>query len=265
MLGARAWLARFVAAMAALALMSCAHVPQHQPLELSVMTSGGFTAAYDALAPRYERASGDTLRVAYGASMGGAPDSIPQRLARGERADVVILAREGIDDLVRRGLVDPASVTDLVRSEIGMTVAIGSPRPDISTPQAFQAALLAAPRIGYSASASGTYLSTRLFPRLPIYQQIKSRLVRVESERVAAVVARHELDMGFQQVSEILPVRGAVLVGRIPAAYQLTTVFSAGVTTNSSRPADARRLIAFLSAPASAKVVAATGLDPIHH
>lgn len=242
---------------------ACAHLPAPQRPTLQVMTSGGFAAAYDALALRFEKSSRITLVATYGASMGGAPDSIPVRLARGDAADVVIMAKAGIDELATKGLVDPASITDLVRSEIGMAVKTGAPVPIISTRTAFMETLLSARSIGYSASASGRYLSTDLFPSLEIYPQIRSKLVRVESERVAAVVARGDVEIGFQQVSEILPVQGITFVGRIPAAFQLTTTFSAGIIARSQKKPGARRLIAYFASPQVAETIRTTGLDPI--
>lgn len=255
-------LPRLCALVLGLALTGCNHVV-HQPVELHVMTSGGFTAAFNRIAPEFEAESRTQLVVRYGASIGGAADSIPARLARGEPADVVILARQGIDRLVDQGLVDGSTVTDLVRSQIGMAVPIGADPVDISTPQRFADTLLRARRIGYSASASGVYLAQELFPRLEIYPQIRDRLVRIESERVAQVVARGEVDIGFQQVSEILPISGARFAGLLPAEYQRTTVFSAGITTQATQRAEALRLVRFLTASKHAETIRETGLEPV--
>jgi molybdate transport system substrate-binding protein len=253
----------FLSALIVTVLTACAHQPAPPAVTLNVMTSGGFTAAYDQLAPDYARNSRVNLVPTYGASMGGASDSIPARLARNEPADVVILARGGIDDLARKGFVDPASITDLVRSQIGMAVKSGNPVPDISTRAAFLNTLLSAKSIGYSASASGTYLANELFPKLDIYPQIKSKLVRIESERVAAVVARGDVEIGFQQVSEILPIPGASFAGKIPQEMQRTTIFSAGIATKSANKLEASRLIAYLASPKAAPTIRATGLDPV--
>lgn len=256
---------RLVAAwllLAGLLLASCTHAPPPQAT-LGVMTSGGFTAAFDRIAPTYEAEHNIRLLTVYGASIGGAPDSIPARLARGEPADVVILARQGMDRLVAQGLVDGPSVIDLVRSQIGMAIPVGALRPDISTPQGFENTLLRARRIGYSASASGTYLAEELLPRLSIYPLIRDRLVRIESERVASVVARGEVDIGFQQVSEILPIAGAEFAGLIPEQYQRTTVFSAGITSGSLRKDQAEQLLRFLTDPRHEQLIRQTGLEPI--
>lgn len=230
---------------------------------LHVITSGGFAAAYDLLAPGFEEATGISLDTEHGASSGGAPDSIPVRLERGERFDVIILSRPSLDELTGRGFVRPDTRTDLVRSSIGMAVRAGAPAPDISTPERFVQTLLAAGSIGYSASASGTYLSTVLFPKLGLWGTLEPKSVRVVSERVAAVVARGEVEIGFQQISEILPIEGASFVGPIPDEYQQVTTFSAAVTSRSRQPTAARRLIDFLSSSDAAATIAATGLEPV--
>jgi molybdate transport system substrate-binding protein len=230
--------------------------------DLTVLVSGAFTEAYGQLVPQFEMATGHTVRTAYGASMGNAPDSIPVRLQRGEPADVVIMAAEALDALTQSGQVRAGSRVDLVRSRIGMVVRAGAPRPDISTVEALKRTLLEASSIAYSASASGTYLSAELFPRLGIADQIKAKSKRIESERVAAVVARGDAEIGFQQISELLPVAGVDFVGPLPAGAQRVTVFSAGVTARSKQDAAARALIEFLASPAAAPVIVKTGLEP---
>ena len=161
--------------------------------EIRVMTSGGFAAPYNELIPEYERATQNKIVTAYGASMGNAPDSIPMRLQRGEPADVVILAATALDELIKQGKVVAGSRVDLVRSSIGMAVRAGAPKPDISSVEALKRTLLQAQSIAYSASASGVYLSTELFPRLGIADQIMGKGRRIESERVGTVVARGSL------------------------------------------------------------------------
>ena len=227
------------------------------------MTSGGFAAAYDDLTPQFEKATGHKVVTAYGSSQGGAPDSIPSRLARGEPVDIVILAAPALDGLIKQGRVGRGSRVDLVRSTIGMVVRAGAPKPDISTPEALKRTLLDAKSIAYSASASGTYLSTELFPRLGIAEQIKGKTKRIESERVATVVARGDAEIGFQQVSELLPIKGADYVGPLPGDTQKVTVFSAGISTTSKQPEAARELIRYFRSAAAAPVIAKAGLEPI--
>lgn len=230
---------------------------------LKVITSGGFAAAYNELAPKFEAETGISLETSYGSSSGGASDSIPQRLARGEEFDVVILSRPSLDRLTARGDISALTRTDLVKSTIGMAMKAGVTKPDISTEAGFVAVLMKAKSIGYSASASGTYLSTELWPKMGLWSQIENKSVRILSERVATVVARGDVEIGFQQVSEILPIAGAEFVGEIPQSLQKVTVFSAAVTERAKHKAAAMRFIQYLASPAVAKEISATGLIPV--
>ncbi|WP_206020721.1 substrate-binding domain-containing protein [Roseococcus sp. SYP-B2431] len=230
---------------------------------LHVMTSGAFTAPYRILGPAFEAATGHRLESAYGASMGNAPDAIPQRLARGEPADVVILARSALDALVRAGQVRAGSEVDLVESRIAMAVRAGAPHPRIGTVEEFREAMLNARSIGYSASASGVYFATELLQRLGIAEQILPRTRRILSERVGAVVARGEIELGFQQVSELLPIPGIEIVGPLPAPIQRVTTFSAGIATRSEQPQSADALIRFFASAAAHEVIRRAGLDPL--
>ena len=255
----------------AAALAACAPSPgggssaggAETPREVAVVTSGGLAAAYDRLAPRFEAETGIRLVTAYGASMGGAPDSIPARLERGECFDVLIMSEPGLNELIARGVVRAETRVDLARSLIGMAVREGAPLPDISTPEAFVETLLAAESIGYSASVSGTYVATELFPRLGLAEQLVPKSRRIESERVAAVVARGEVEIGFQQVSEILSIEGAAYAGPLPAEYQRVTTFSTGIATDAANPAGGQELIDFLSSREAAATIAAAGLEPL--
>ncbi len=231
--------------------------------EVAVVTSGGLAAAYDVLAPRFQEETGILLVTAYGASTGGAADSIPARLERGDRFDVLIMSQAGLNALAEQGLVLPETRVDLASSSIGMAVREGAPLPDISTPEAFAETLLAAESIGYSASVSGSYVSTELFPRLGLAERLAPKSRRIVSERVAAVVARGELEIGFQQVSEILSIEGAAYAGPIPDEYQRVTTFSAGITTDAGNADGARKLIDFLSSAEAAVTIAETGLEPM--
>ena len=231
--------------------------------QLSVVTSGGFASAYDILAPQFTQETGIQLHTQYGSSTGGAPQSIPMRLSRGEVFDVIILSRPSLDELTRKGEVDPRTRTDLVYSSIGMAVRSGAVKPDITSKDAFVKTLLAAKSIGYSASASGTYLSTQLWPQLGIWNQIKHKSQRILGERVASVVARGEVQIGFQQISEILPIVGVVYVGAIPKELQKITTFSAAVPVNAKNPKDAGKLIDYLSSRKVASDIVSNGLVPV--
>jgi molybdate transport system substrate-binding protein len=231
--------------------------------DIKVVTSGAFTAAYLELVPAFERATRHKVETAFGASMGNAPDSIPVRLQRGEPVDVVILAAQALDELITQGKVVPGSRVDLARSSIGMAVRAGAPRPDISSVAALKRTLREARSIAYSASASGTYLSTELFHSLGIADEIKAKSRRIESERVGTVVARGDAEIGFQQISELIGIPGIDYVGPLPPEVQRVTVFSAGIAAGAAAPAAARALIAFLASPPAAAAIAKSGLEPV--
>ena len=226
------------------------------------MTSGGTAAAYVALAPQFERATGHTV-VTLATSTGIGADAIASRVRRGEPVDVVILNRAAIDELVGEGKVVAASRVDLARSSIGMAVRRGAPKPDISTVDALKRALLQAKSVAYSAQVSGVYLSTELFQRLGIVDQMAKKSIRVEVGRVGAVVARGEAEIGFQQISELLEVQGVDYVGPLPPEVQRVTVFTAAVSAGAKNPDAARALIEFLTSPRGIEVMSKSGLDPI--
>ena len=227
------------------------------------MTSGAFTAPFEDAAPWFERRTGHDVVSVFGASTGGAPDSIPTRLARGERADVVIVSAQALDALVAAGEVEPGTRRDLVLSRIGMAVRAGAPKPDISSVDALVRTLREARSIAYSASVSGTYLATELFPRLGLADEIAAKGRRIESERVGAVVARGDAEIGFQQISELVTIEGIDYVGPLPDEVQRVSTFSAGIAAGAASPAAARELVAFLASAALGPVVERYGLDQI--
>jgi molybdate transport system substrate-binding protein len=230
--------------------------------DIRVMTSGAFTAAYLELLPQLERVTKGKV-VTAATTMGTGSESIPSRLERGEAVDVVIVADDALDQLIKGGRVIANSRVELARSSIGMAVRAGAPRPDISSVDALKRTLLQAKSIAYSASVSGLYLSTELFKRLGIADQVMGKSRRIDHERVGAVVARGEAEIGFQQISELLPEPGIDYVGPLPAEVQRVTVFSAGVAAGSKHPDAARALIRFLASSRAAGTVAKSGLEPI--
>src|ERR1700694_5231305 len=232
--------------------------------DVHVMISAGFYGVYSELGPAFERVSGHRLVTTRGPSMGDSPEAIPTRLARGETADVAIMDGGAADELGRRGLVRAESKVQLARSLIGMVVQAGSAKPDIGSVEAFRSTLLAAKSIAYSDSGSGTYLSTTLFPKLGVAEAIagKSRKVRgpPSGEPVAAVVARGEAEIGFQQVSELIHVPGITFVGTIPAEGPPAIFFAGALTRTVRQPEAASALIRFLASPEAAPVISKAGL-----
>ena len=231
--------------------------------EVKVMNSGGFSAAYKALAPEFEKTTGHTLSTAWGPSMGATPQAIPNRIDRGEPVDVVIVVGEALDGLLQRGKVVAGSRVDLARSKIAMAVKQGAAKPDISTMESFKRTVLNAKSIAYSDSASGVYLEKELFPRMGISQELNGKAHMVPAEPVGLVVARGEAEIGFQQLSELMPQPGIEIVGLIPAEAQKVTIFAAGISATSQHPDAAKALIDFLASRQAADAVAKTGMEPV--
>lgn len=262
----------FVSALLVLmAIPAYAQTPPKAPSQMEenavvvkVMCSGGFYSALEELAPVYEQNTGRKIVLISGSSMGSSPTAIPTRLKRGEEADVVIMAGSELDKLTNDGLVVSGSRVDLVLSKIGMVVRTGAPKPDISTTDAFVNTLLAANSIGYSASASGTYLSEDLFPRLGIWDKIKDKSKMIVKDRVATWVARGDLEIGFQQVSELLPIPGVDFVGTLPEELQKVTVFSSGIATGSKQVSEGENFVQFLISPTARPIIIKQGLEPAH-
>jgi len=229
--------------------------------EITVMTSGAFTAALLDLIPQFERATRSRVVVAT-TSMGTGATSIPSRIERGEPVDVVIVADTALANLIRDGKVVAESRVPLARSSIGMAVRPGAPHPDISSVDALKRTLLQARSIAYSSSVSGEYLTTELIPRLGIAREVMPKMLRIEGERVGAAIARGEAEIGFQQISELLPVPGIEFVGPLPPEVQKVSVFSAGIAAGSRAPEAARALIGFLASGEAFPAIRKTGLEP---
>ena len=235
--------------------------------DIKVMISAGFFGVYAELGPAFEKATGHKLVTSRGPSVGDSPEAIPARLSRGEEADVAILDSTGIPPLVARAVVRGESTMRLAQSRIGMVVRAGAPKPDISTVDKLRATLLAAKSVAFSDSSSGTYLSTVLFKQLGVDEHVmpKARKVRgpPSGEPVAAVVARGEAEIGFQQVAELIHVPGVSFVGTVPAEVQPPTYFVGVLTAHSREPEAATALLRFLSSTDAAPVIAKAGLTPL--
>jgi molybdate transport system substrate-binding protein len=230
--------------------------------DITVMISGAFSPAYQLLAPAFEKARGKTLCTLAGPSMGATPQAIPNRLARGEDDDVVILARSSLDALLASGALVKGSGVDLVRSQITMAVKAGAPKPDISTSDKFKAALLKAKSIAYSDSASGVYIKTEMYKAMGLEDQLAPKSKAIPATPVGIELAEGRAEIGFQQMSELLPIPGIDIVGPIPEPWQRVTVFSAGVSAKAKHPEEAKALIAYLSSPAAWPTIRKTGVEP---
>jgi molybdate transport system substrate-binding protein len=227
------------------------------------MTSGAFTAAYLALLPRLELLTKKKI-VTASTSIGTGSNSIPSRLRRGESVDVVIVADAVLVGFIQEGLVLKEGYTPIARSAIGVAVRAGAPKPDVSSVRSLKRTLLQARSIAYSASVSGDYVSTELFERLGIADQVAGKSRRIEGgERVGSVIARGEAEIGFQQMSELLPVPGIDHVTPLPPEVQRVSVFSAGVAARTSDADSAHAIIQFLASVEAAHAIMKSGLEPI--
>ncbi|WP_338483985.1 substrate-binding domain-containing protein [Pseudomonas trivialis] len=243
--------------LTALALSALALTAQAE--QLKVMTSGGFTAAYKLLGPQYAKQSGDTLDTILGPSMGKAPEAIPNRLARGEHADVVIMVGYALDELIKQGKVDPASRVELADSRIDLVVKEGAAKPVINTDADLKAVLSKAKSVAYSDSASGVYVEKELFKKLGM----PAKGTMIERAPVAEQVAKGDYEVGLQQVAELLPVKGVTFVGKLPEDVQSVTRFAAGIPVNAEHKDEAKALLKFLASPEAQPVVQSTGLDSV--
>ncbi len=230
--------------------------------ELRIMTSGAFTAAHLELIPLIEKLTGKKV-VTVTTSVGTGETSIARRLQRGEVADVVIVADDLLRQFIADGQVLDAGHKKIASSMIGIAVRAGAPKPDVSTAEAFKRFMLAAKYVAYSASVSGKYLTTDIYPRLGIAEVMmpKSHLT-TGGVRTGAVVARGDADVCCQQISEMLPVEGIAHITPLPPELQKVSFFSAGVGVNSPDRVVAQQLINFLASPAAAAAIRKSGLEP---
>jgi molybdate transport system substrate-binding protein len=240
-----------------LAAASVAMAGMVQAADITVLASPAMKEAYVELVPRYERASGNKVTTTWA----GTADIMKRMQAR-ETCDVVIAASNALDELTDTGRLIAGSRKDLVRSGVGVTVRAGAPKPDISTVDAVKRAVLAAKSVGISTGPSGVYMN-QLFERLGIADQVKPRLkVPPSGAQIAELVAKGEIELGFQQVSEIVHVKGAQFVGPLPSEIQRITVFAGAVHAASQEPDAALALLEFLASPEHAPLLQKHGLEP---
>lgn len=230
------------------------------PVEVSVLTSVALTSALDELAPQYERATGNKLKIGYSLIA-----DIKKRIIAGETADVVILSRPAMDDLAKQDKFAPGSITNVVGTPVAVAARSGAAKPDISSVDALKRSLLAAKSIVYSdpakGGASGVYFAS-VIDKLGIAEQLKSKTILVPGAQAADVVAKGEAEIGVGQASEIVPVAGAQLVGPLPGEYASVTLFTAGIGASTKAPDAARSLIQFLTGPVAAPLFKSKGFEP---
>ena len=223
--------------------------------EINVMSTVAFKDAYLEMLPAFERTSGHKVVTQWVPTV-----EVLRRIKAGETVDLVLMAANGLEDLAKAGKIESASQTPFVKSGVGMAVRAGAPRPDVSSVETFKRALLAAKSVGYSTGPSGSYL-VGLFERLGIAADIKTKTKLIQGEPVGEFVARGEAEIGFQQIPEILPVKGIQYLGPLPAEIQYTTVFSAGLHTAARQADAARAWIKFLKTPEAAAFYKKYGME----
>jgi molybdate transport system substrate-binding protein len=224
---------RLILALAALSVPSFA--------QLQVLTSGGFAAPLSELLPQFEKLTRIRVTTLTGQSQGSGPNTIATQLRRGVEADVVVMSREGLNDLMADSRIVRGSEVNLAQTMLGVAVRAGAPKPDLSTVETFKRTLLQAKSLNFP-STTGVYMKTDLLPRLGILDQVWPKVV----DAGATGVARGAAEMSVQPVSEILGAPDVDFAGTIPPQVQKISVFSAAVVASSGRQKDARRLIEFL-------------------
>jgi len=227
---------------------------------VNVLISGGFSSAYEQLVPEFERTSGIKVTTESGASQGTGPQTIAAQLARGVSADVVILSREGLGELIAANRIIAGTDVDLARVPLGVAVRAGTPKPDVSTVEAIKQILLRAKTVAVPGSTSGIWLRTDLFPRLGIVEKINVKAAP-RGARATEMVAEGGADLAVMPVSEILHAAGVDFAGSLPPEIQFIQMFSAAVVAGSREIDGAKRLIEFLASARASEAIRKSGME----
>jgi molybdate transport system substrate-binding protein len=229
--------------------------------QLNVMISGGFSGAYEQLLPEFERTSGIKVTTGSGASQGTGPQTIAAQLARGVPADVVILSREGLSELIAANRIAAGTDVDLARVPLGVAVRAGSPKPDVSTVEAFKQVLLKAKTVAVPGSTSGIWLMTDLFPRLGLAGKINAKAT-ARGKDATSMVAAGGADLAVMPVSEIVHAPGVDFAGSLAPEIQFVQTFSAAVVAGSGETEASKRLIEFLASARASEAIKKSGMEP---
>ena len=230
--------------------------------QLKVIISGGFSGPYEQLLPEFERSSGVKVTTGSGASQGAGPQTIASQLAAGASFDVVILSREGLNDLVAARRIAAGTDADLAIVPLGVAVRAGAAKPDVSSVEAFKQTVTGARLVAVPGSTSGIFLVKELFPRLGIADKVNVK-VSARGSGATAMVAAGEAELAVMPVSEIVRVPGVDYAGAIPEEIQLNQTFSIAVVAGSTQVDAAKRLIAFLTSAAASEAIRASGMKPL--
>jgi molybdate transport system substrate-binding protein len=229
---------------------------------LKVLISGGFSGAYEQLLPEFERTSGMKVTTGSGSSQGTGSQTIGAQLARGVPANVVILSREGLNELIAANRIAAGTDVDLARVPLGVAVCAGTPKPDVSTVEAVKQLLLNAKTVAVPGSTSGIWLATDLFPRLGIAEKVNAKATP-RGVGATGMVAAGEAEIAVMPVSEFLQATGVEFAGTIPPEIQFVQVFSAAVVAGSGQIEDSKRLIEFLASGRASEAIRNSGMEPL--
>ena len=230
--------------------------------QLKVLISGGFSGPYEQLLPEFERMTGIQVTTGSGSSQGTGPQTIAAQLSRGVPADVVILSREGLTELIAANRIAAGTDADLARTPLGVAVRAGAPKPDVSTVEAFKQVVLKAKVVAVPSSTSGIFLTKDVFPRLGIADKINVKRTP-RGSGATAMVAAGEADIAVMPVSEIVHAPGVDLAGTLAEEIQLNQVFSVAVVAGSKEVEAAKRLIAFLASERGSAAIRGGGMEPL--
>ena len=225
--------------------------------EVTVIASTAMREVMDELVPMFERASGNKVAISF---LSGS--LLPVKVKEGAQADVVVTTPATIDDLVAAGKVVAYTRTAFVRSSAGVAVRASAPKPNVATPDAFKAALLAAKTVGYSQGPSGVHFMTVL-ERLGITDQVKAKgVVPPLGTRVGTLIAEGKAEIGVQQITELLQIPGIDFVGPLPKELQANIVYSTATPTSAKEKAGAAAFVKFISSEPALPVIKKVGLEP---
>jgi molybdate transport system substrate-binding protein len=227
------------------------------PAQVKVLMSSGFAAPFQEILPEFEKSTGIKVTVTRGASQGNAPNTIGAQLRGGVPADLVIMSREGLEDLVAEGRIIAGTEVNLAQTPLGMAVRSGAPKPDISTVEALKKELLRAHSVSV-VSTTGIYVTTKLLPRLGIEKEMAGKITNLG----LPAVARGEVEIALQPVSELLHAPGINFVGAIPKELQFVSVFSAAIVAGAKEVEASKRLIAYLASNQARAAIKKCGMEP---
>lgn len=230
--------------------------------QLKVLISGGFSGPYEQLLPEFEDSTGIKVTTSSGSSQGTGPETIRAQLTSGTPADVVILSRQGLNELIGIGRIIAGTDVDLARTPLGLAVRTGATRPDISTIEEFKQVMLNATVVAIPSSTSGIFLTDTIFPRLGIADRVNV-IATPRGSGAVAMVAMGEADVAVMPVSEIVHAPGVDLVGVIPEEIQLNQIFSAAVVAGSNEVEGAKQLTTFLSSEQASETIRGGGMEPL--